>query len=111
MVFGPSVFGEAWGTRAKKPHLFLKIVVSWPLYPRPPTNHLAKKPPRDPVGRGTWTRGQILYFNFSVPYIRSPEPIFVDLCSVFQAGAVGHVPGPDFGRTPAKKTAKLKYIF
>ncbi len=27
--------------------------------------------------------------------------IFVDLCSTFQAGAVGHAPRPNFGRKPA----------
>ncbi len=62
---------EAWGTKAKKPHIFRNIVVfglvaeggkankpvfssqshvCWPWYPRPPKNHLAKKPLRDPSG-------------------------------------------------------------
>ncbi len=59
----------------------------------------------------TSTQGNILDFSFSVPYNRSPELIFVDVCSVFQAGAVGHGPGPNFGRKPAKNLEKLKYIF
>jgi hypothetical protein len=59
----------------------------------------------------TWTQGQILDFSFSVPQIRSPGLIFVDLCSVGQAGAVGQAPGPNLGRKPAKKPEKLKYIF
>jgi hypothetical protein len=39
-----------------------------------------------------------------------PEPapglIFVDLCSVFQAGAIGNVPGPNFGQTSAQHRPK-----
>ncbi len=30
VFFGPSVFGEAWGTNAKKEHMFRKIIVLWP---------------------------------------------------------------------------------
>ncbi len=41
---------------------------------------------------------------------RSPEIIFVDLFNVFQAGAVGQAPGPNFARQPAKIQEKLKYI-
>jgi hypothetical protein len=40
-----------------------------------------------------------------------PGQIIVDLCSVFQAGAVGHVPGPNFGRKSAQHREKLQYIF
>ncbi len=60
---------EAWGTKAKTPHIFRKptffglaafggkaqkLIVSskcmvfWPWSPRPPKNHLANKPIRDP---------------------------------------------------------------
>ncbi len=46
-----------------------------------------------------------------VPQDRSPELVFVDLCSIFQAGAVGNSPGPNFGRKPAPKRPKLKSIF
>ena len=43
----PSVFLEALGAKAKKPHIFENIIVFvW--YPRPPTNHWAKKQLRDP---------------------------------------------------------------
>ncbi len=42
---------------------------------------------------------------------QSPGLISVDLCSNFQAGAVGQVPGANFGRKPAKNRGKLKYIF
>ena len=59
----------------------------------------------------TWTQGQILDFSFSVPLNRSPELICVELCSVFQAGAVGQAPRPNFGRKPAKNREKLKYIY
>ena len=52
-----------------------------------------------------------LDFSFSVPYIRTPELVFVDLCSVFQAGAGGHGPGPNFGRKPTNNLEKQKYIF
>ena len=30
VVYWPSVFLEAWGTKAKKPHFFQKILVYWP---------------------------------------------------------------------------------
>ncbi len=69
VVFWPSGVLEAWGTQAKRPHMFRKIVVVWPCrlrrqgqkttvflkmcgfwpwYPRPPKKDLAKKPRRDP---------------------------------------------------------------
>jgi hypothetical protein len=46
-----------------------------------------------------------------VPQNRSPELIFVESCSIFQAGAVGNAPGPNFGRKPARNRPKLKFIF
>ncbi len=36
--------------------------------------------------------------------------IFIDLCSMFEAGALGHVPATNFGRESAKNKEKLKYI-
>jgi hypothetical protein len=42
------VFLEAWCTKAKKPHIFKKLLVFWPWHPKPPENHLAKKTHRDP---------------------------------------------------------------
>ena len=45
------------------------------------------------------------------PQSRSPELIFVDLCSMFQAGAVGNGPGPNFGRKPTQNPQKLKPRF
>jgi hypothetical protein len=69
VVYWPSVFLEAWSTKAKhntfsgtywfiglaafggrvnKPIFSLTSVVFLPWYPRPPTNHLANKPLRDP---------------------------------------------------------------
>jgi hypothetical protein len=68
VVYWPSGFLEAWGTKAKKPHFSRNILVYWPCrqankpvcswksvvfwpgYPRPPKNHLANKPLRDPSG-------------------------------------------------------------
>ena len=44
------------------------------------------------------------------PYNPSPGIIFVDLCSISQAGAVGQASGPNFGRKPAKNQEKLKYL-
>ncbi len=41
------------------------------------------------------------------PQNRSPGLLLVDLCSVFRAGAVGHVPGPNFGGKPVKLTLFL----
>ncbi len=41
--FGPA----AEGGKAKKQLISEKCVVFWPWYPRPPKNHLAKKPLRD----------------------------------------------------------------
>ncbi len=61
VVVWPSVFLEAWGTKAKKPHVSRNILffwpcrrrrqgqqtsitknwIFWPWYPRPPKNHLA----------------------------------------------------------------------
>ena len=38
-------------------------------------------------------------------------PIFVDLCSIFKAGAVRNGPGPNFGRKPAQNRPKLKSSF
>ncbi len=40
----------------------------------------------------------------------SPGIIFVDLCSISQAEAVGQAPGPNFGRELAKNQEKLKYL-
>ncbi len=69
VVFWPSLFWEAWGTKAKKPHIFQKqmfllalppkaagpnnhcsgkLVVFWPWCPRPPKSHLATKTLRAP---------------------------------------------------------------
>ncbi len=66
MVYLPSGFFEAWGTKAKKPQLSRTILFFWPCrkanqpvfswtmvvfwlwYPRPPENNLANKPLRDP---------------------------------------------------------------
>jgi hypothetical protein len=36
--------------------------------------------------------------------------MFVDLCSISQAGAVGQAPGPNFGRKLTKNQDKIKYI-
>ncbi len=41
-----------------------------------------------------------------VPLSRSPEIICVHSCSVFQAGAVGNGPGPNFGRKPTQHRSK-----
>ncbi len=41
--FGPSDFLEAWGAKAKKPHIFRKHVIFRPWYRRPPKTHLAKQ--------------------------------------------------------------------
>ncbi len=59
--------------------------------------------PRGPEKQLTWTQDQILYVSFPVPWNRSPGLFFVDVCSVFQAGAAGNVSGPNYGRKPAKK--------
>ncbi len=37
--------------------------------------------------------------------------ILVDLCSIYQAGAVGQAPGPDFGRKPTQNLEKLYNIY
>ncbi len=38
--------------------------------------------------------------------------IFVDLCSSFQAGAVGHAPGPNFGRKPTQNQEQtIIYVY
>ena len=42
---------------------------------------------------------------------RSPGVMLVDFWSIFQAGAVGHAPGPNFGRTSAENLEKLVYIY
>ncbi len=36
--------------------------------------------------------------------------MFIELCSISEAGAVGHVPGPNFGRKPSQNQEKLKYM-
>ena len=36
--------------------------------------------------------------------------MFVDLCNISQAGAVGQAPGPNFGQTLTKNQDKIKYI-
>ncbi len=41
-------------------------------------------------------------------YNRSPGLIFVDLRSIFQAGAAGNSPGPNFGRKSAQRPAKTQ---
>ncbi len=46
-----------------------------------------------------------------MPWNRSPGLIFVDLPSVFQAGAVGHVPGANFGRKLTKNRENKPYIY
>ncbi len=49
-----------------------------------------------------------------VSYHRSPELTFVELCSIFQVGAIRNVrngPGPNFGRKTAHNRQKLKSIF
>ena len=37
-----------------------------------------------------------------MPSNRSPELVFVDLCSILQAGVFRNGPGPNFGRKPAQ---------
>ncbi len=37
--------------------------------------------------------------------------MLVDLCSIFQAGAVRNGPGPNFGRKLAQHRPKLKYLY
>ena len=44
-------------------------------------------------------------------YKRSPGIILADLCSVFQDGAVGNGPGPNFGRKPAQNRENLYNIY
>ncbi len=63
---------------------------------------------RSNLGSPGFHRG---HFRRAGPWNRSPGFIFVDLCSVSQAGALGHVPGPNFGRQPAQNQENLKYIF
>ncbi len=87
--FWPTVFLEAWGTKAPKPHIFKKrlFLLALPhsaarpknnwfpenvrfvaLVPhRPPKDHLAKKPLRDPFGQcqSTW----------SAPEVRNPRSL------------------------------------
>ena len=41
-------FIEAWGAKAPKSHIFEDESSFWPWYPRPPKNHLSKKPLRNP---------------------------------------------------------------
>ncbi len=45
-----------------------------------------------------------------MPWNRSPGLVFVELCSISQAGAVGQAPGPNFGRKHTKNQEKLKYL-
>ncbi len=54
-------------------------------------------------GSGKWFL-RMPGFDISVVVLQnwSPELMFVDLGSVFQVGAVGTGPGPNFGRQPAK---------
>ncbi len=63
---------------------------------------------KDKLGR---TYGRILYFSFlgieqeivtKWPWNRSPGVMLVDFWGVFQAGAVGNGPGPNFGRKPTQ---------
>ncbi len=50
----------------------------------------------------TWTQGQILDLS-SLGALKSiPGLVFVDLCSVFRAGAVGHVLGTNLAENRPK---------
>ncbi len=51
------------------------------------------------------------YFDRKYSRGRSPELICVDLCSVFQAGAVRDGPGPNFGQKPTQYLQKLKNMY
>ncbi len=51
------------------------------------------------------TYGRVLYFGFG-----ALKAVLVDLCSIFQAGAVRNGPGSNFGWKPAPNPPKLKSI-
>ncbi len=59
----------------------------------------------------TWTQGQILDFSFLGALESISRLLFVDLCSVVQAGAAGHVLGPNFCPKSTENRDKLRYIF
>jgi hypothetical protein len=42
LFFWPNVFGEAWGTQANQPLIFMKIVVFGPRHPKTPTKTLGQ---------------------------------------------------------------------
>ncbi len=48
MVFWPSGFLEAWGTKAKKPHAFMEMCVCVALVPQASKKTLGQKTLRDP---------------------------------------------------------------
>ena len=102
-----------------------KMVADWPRYLEPtaavyralPYASTIQTPSEDRLCHDRicspllgWTYGRILDFRFGA-LERSPELMFVDLCSIFQAGAVRNGPEPNFGRKPAQNRPKLKSIF
>ncbi len=103
VFLGPSGFLEAWGATAKKPAHVPETSGFFGLStPGFQTKLLAKNPLRDPFDIIPQAR------KIEQQWEDLWESIFVDLCSIFQAGSVGNGPGPNFGRKPAQNQPKPK---
>jgi hypothetical protein len=111
-------FLEAWRAKAKTTHLLDKSgCLALPQKAADPKKH--KFPPVLGEGLRSYTAcltdldsGPDFRFVFSRCLRESISRItFRYVFSVFQAGAVGHAPGPNFGRTLAKHRGKTTYIY